>query len=77
MWQLHRQGAGGIVGDEMGLGKTVQVCAMSARSIHVCCQQVSIGGVISSILNTDKIRLDRIQTLDRCQHFLERSTAAK
>lgn len=25
MWQLHRQGAGGIVGDEMGLGKTVQV----------------------------------------------------
>lgn len=28
MWQLHRQGAGGIVGDEMGLGKTVQVCAI-------------------------------------------------
>ncbi|CAM9285531.1 unnamed protein product [Phaeothamnion confervicola] len=27
MWQLHRQGAGGIVGDEMGLGKTVQVAA--------------------------------------------------
>ncbi|CAM9254896.1 unnamed protein product [Ectocarpus sp. 8 AP-2014] len=27
MWQLHRQGAGGIVGDEMGLGKTVQVSA--------------------------------------------------
>lgn len=26
MWQLHRQGAGGIIGDEMGLGKTVQVC---------------------------------------------------
>lgn len=25
MWQLHKQGAGGIVGDEMGLGKTVQV----------------------------------------------------
>lgn len=28
MWQLHRQGAGGIIGDEMGLGKTVQVCAI-------------------------------------------------
>ncbi|CAM9176674.1 unnamed protein product [Choristocarpus tenellus] len=27
MWQLHQQGAGGIVGDEMGLGKTVQVSA--------------------------------------------------
>lgn len=25
MWQLHKQGAGGVVGDEMGLGKTVQV----------------------------------------------------
>jgi hypothetical protein len=25
MWQLHQQGAGGVVGDEMGLGKTVQV----------------------------------------------------
>ena len=25
MWELHCQGAGGIVGDEMGLGKTVQV----------------------------------------------------
>ncbi|KAL7551243.1 hypothetical protein ACHAWF_014429 [Thalassiosira exigua] len=25
MWELHRQGAGGVVGDEMGLGKTVQV----------------------------------------------------
>lgn len=31
MWQLHSQGAGGIVGDEMGLGKTVQVC-VSVRS---------------------------------------------
>ncbi|GMI29423.1 hypothetical protein TeGR_g3527 [Tetraparma gracilis] len=27
MWELHTQGAGGIVGDEMGLGKTVQVAA--------------------------------------------------
>ncbi|KAG5176938.1 P-loop containing nucleoside triphosphate hydrolase protein [Tribonema minus] len=27
MWQLHQQGAGGIVGDEMGLGKTVQIAA--------------------------------------------------
>ena len=25
MWELHKQGAGGLVGDEMGLGKTVQV----------------------------------------------------
>jgi len=25
MWELHCQGAGGVVGDEMGLGKTVQV----------------------------------------------------
>ena len=25
MWELHSQGAGGVVGDEMGLGKTVQV----------------------------------------------------
>jgi DNA excision repair protein ERCC-6 len=23
MWELHKQGAGGIVGDEMGLGKTI------------------------------------------------------
>ena len=27
MWELYRQGAGGIVGDEMGLGKTVQLCS--------------------------------------------------
>ena len=27
MWELNRQGCGGIVGDEMGLGKTVQVSA--------------------------------------------------
>ena len=25
MWELRRQGAGGVVGDDMGLGKTVQV----------------------------------------------------
>ncbi|KAL9180108.1 hypothetical protein ACHAXT_008078 [Thalassiosira profunda] len=25
MWELHCQGAGGVVGDEMGLGKTVQI----------------------------------------------------
>lgn len=27
LWELHCQGAGGVVGDEMGLGKTVQVSA--------------------------------------------------
>ena len=27
LWELHMQGAGGIIGDEMGLGKTVQVAA--------------------------------------------------
>jgi SNF2 family DNA or RNA helicase len=27
MWELHCQGAGGVVGDEMGLGKTVQVAS--------------------------------------------------
>ena len=27
MWELHNQGAGGVLGDEMGLGKTVQVIA--------------------------------------------------
>lgn len=27
LWELYRQGAGGILGDEMGLGKTVQVSA--------------------------------------------------
>jgi len=27
MWELHTQGAGGVVGDEMGLGKTVQVAS--------------------------------------------------
>ena len=36
MWELRRQGAGGVVGDEMGLGKTVQVasylgCLASSR----------------------------------------------
>lgn len=35
MWQLHRQGAGGIVGDEMGLGKTVQVCAIGEVCLFV------------------------------------------
>lgn len=35
MWQLHRQGAGGIVGDEMGLGKTVQVCGLWDRGVRV------------------------------------------
>lgn len=37
MWQLHRQGAGGIVGDEMGLGKTVQVCGVDEgmAAMHV------------------------------------------
>lgn len=24
MWEIHSQGAGGIVADEMGLGKTIQ-----------------------------------------------------
>jgi DNA excision repair protein ERCC-6 len=27
LWELHQQGAGGILGDEMGLGKTVQLAA--------------------------------------------------
>ena len=27
MWELRRQGAGGVVGDDMGLGKTVQVAS--------------------------------------------------
>lgn len=33
MWQLHKQGAGGIVGDEMGLGKTVQVWCVDKRAL--------------------------------------------
>mmetsp|Transcript_45072 Transcript_45072/g.72014 ORF Transcript_45072/g.72014 Transcript_45072/m.72014 type:complete len:1197 (-) Transcript_45072:101-3691(-) len=27
LWDLHRQGTGGILGDEMGLGKTVQIAS--------------------------------------------------
>lgn len=80
MWQLHRQGAGGIVGDEMGLGKTVQVCPTGEAGLTLF---VVVSRLLSTvgyfhILNTDKIRLrlDRIQTPTRCQHFLERFTAA-
>jgi SNF2 family DNA or RNA helicase len=35
MWQLHQQGAGGVVGDEMGLGKTVQVTLTKLTNV-VC-----------------------------------------
>eukprot|EP00300_Choanocystis_sp_HF-7_P014392 c18676_g1_i1.p1 GENE.c18676_g1_i1~~c18676_g1_i1.p1 ORF type:complete len:860 (+),score=196.90 c18676_g1_i1:1063-3642(+) len=28
MWELHCQGAGGLIGDDMGLGKTVQIAAL-------------------------------------------------
>jgi len=37
---LHKQGAGGILGDEMGLGKTVQVCVHFAILAHA----ISSGG---------------------------------
>jgi SNF2 family DNA or RNA helicase len=30
MWEIHTQGAGGIVADEMGLGKTIQTIAFLA-----------------------------------------------
>ena len=30
LWELHRQGVGGILGDEMGLGKTVQIASFLA-----------------------------------------------
>ncbi|KAF9918624.1 hypothetical protein FBU30_000124 [Linnemannia zychae] len=30
LWELHCQGAGGIIGDEMGLGKTIQIIAFLA-----------------------------------------------
>ncbi|KAK5808776.1 DNA repair and recombination protein RAD26 [Linnemannia elongata] len=30
LWELHCQGAGGIIGDEMGLGKTIQMIAFIA-----------------------------------------------
>lgn len=33
MWELHRQGVGGIIGDEMGLGKTVQISSFLG-SLH-------------------------------------------
>ncbi|XP_070379170.1 DNA excision repair protein ERCC-6-like isoform X3 [Dermacentor albipictus] len=34
LWELHRQGCGGIVGDEMGLGKTIQTIAFLAGLRH-------------------------------------------
>ncbi|CAG2104982.1 unnamed protein product [Medioppia subpectinata] len=38
LWELHRNGCGGIVGDEMGLGKTIQViaflCGLSCSRFH-------------------------------------------
>ncbi|KAG0309336.1 hypothetical protein BGZ98_003451 [Dissophora globulifera] len=30
LWELHCQGAGGIIGDEMGLGKTIQIISFLA-----------------------------------------------
>ncbi|KAL6563802.1 Protein CHROMATIN REMODELING 8 [Orobanche gracilis] len=33
LWELHCQGAGGIIGDEMGLGKTIQILAFLG-SLH-------------------------------------------
>lgn len=35
MWELHKQGAGGIIGDEMGLGKTIQVVAFLSTLDHL------------------------------------------
>ena len=34
LYELHEQGAGGIIGDEMGLGKTIQVIAFLASLHH-------------------------------------------
>lgn len=50
MWQLHRQGAGGIVGDEMGLGKTVQV-----RGVLTVCIYVSTFSVDRSCRRSDRV----------------------
>lgn len=36
MWNLFKQGKGGILGDEMGLGKTIQICAF----LHGLRQQI-------------------------------------
>lgn len=48
MWQLHRQGAGGIVGDEMGLGKTVQVRDILAVQACFCSLARSLSIVLVS-----------------------------
>lgn len=42
MWELYRQGAGGVVGDEMGLGKTVQVCSF----LGSMCSNRMLGSVL-------------------------------
>ncbi|KAG0269888.1 hypothetical protein DFQ27_001732 [Actinomortierella ambigua] len=34
LWELHCQGAGGIIGDEMGLGKTVQIISFLAGLLY-------------------------------------------
>ncbi|KAF9102721.1 hypothetical protein BGX29_004241 [Mortierella sp. GBA35] len=34
LWELHCQGAGGIIGDEMGLGKTIQIIAFIAGLLY-------------------------------------------
>ncbi|KAI8604269.1 DNA repair and recombination protein RAD26 [Dissophora ornata] len=34
LWELHCQGAGGIIGDEMGLGKTIQIISFLAGLLY-------------------------------------------
>ncbi|KAG0331334.1 hypothetical protein BG004_001723 [Podila humilis] len=34
LWELHCQGAGGIIGDEMGLGKTIQIISFLAGLMY-------------------------------------------
>lgn len=81
MWQLHRQGAGGIVGDEMGLGKTVQVRDVLAVRVYFCAVarslsivfvhlRLSIGGVILANYDLDKSCTHRVSNNEQVSAFL-------
>jgi DNA excision repair protein ERCC-6 len=50
MWELHRQGAGGIIADEMGLGKTLQTIAFLTGLLHTTTLLTAAGAPADSAL---------------------------
>lgn len=58
MWELHKQGAGGIVGDEMGLGKVSIACRLLSTTSHlfVCFQTVQVCSFLGAMVGSRKLR---------------------